>query len=228
MTQSFRRTSDRPWRQSKVSRVSPFTQPTPKAVFSVAASRPVHLPSDPLGGFPRKLFRRPRQSLRFSLHDRRRREKIRPPVIAWAKCKAAVLFVFPHSEELSIYGARIEDTLLANPSTPDRVLKYDRRVRTRVAESPRIRLSDVSAFFPDYAYFNLTTGTIGTLGALRDPGQAWCGRRERSPEVCRRFNFTSCHDMGACGLNSNKVRATRACVFYAVFALLAILPTFNL
>lgn len=122
--------------------------------------------------------------------------------------RRAVLLVFPHRKELSIYGAHIEDTFLANPSTPYRVL--DRRVRTRVAESPRIRLSDVSAFFPDYAYSNLNTGTVGRLGALRGPGQAGCGQRERSPEVCRRFNFASCRDAGS-RPNSNSMRHTSVC-----------------
>jgi hypothetical protein len=75
--------------------------------------------------------------------------------IAWAKYKAAVQFVFPHPDrdrELAAYGSHIEDTFLANPSATDRVLKYDRRVRTRAAESARL-LSDFHAFFTKYQYF---------------------------------------------------------------------------
>jgi hypothetical protein len=37
--------------------------------------------------------------------------------------RRAVLLVFPHRKELSVYGAHIEDSFLANPSTPYRVLK---------------------------------------------------------------------------------------------------------
>jgi hypothetical protein len=72
---------------------------------------------------------------------------------------------------------------LRTPFSPTQVhliecSKYDRRVCTRVTESPRIRLSDVSAFFPDYAYSNLNTGTIGRPGALRGPrpDRVWSAR----------------------------------------------------
>jgi hypothetical protein len=121
-------------------------------------------------------------------------------IIAWAKYKAAVLFVFPHRQyELDKYGAHIENCFLSNPSTPDRVLKYDRRVRTRAAESGCLRLCDTTEFFADYSYFviNAAPGpragpSSGSGGSSRTP------QRERSNEICRRFNFTSCRDAAAC------------------------------
>jgi hypothetical protein len=132
-----------------------------------------------------------------------------------------VLFVLPHCEELSIYGAHIKGTFLANPSTPDRVSKYDRRVRTRVAESPRIRLSDVSAFFPDYAASILAQGPLldsGFTGTQARPGVV-------SESVCLKFAGGS---ISPHAVTREPACAARACIFYAVLAMLAILPTFNL
>jgi hypothetical protein len=87
--------------------------------------------------------------------------------------RQAVLLVFPHCKELSIYGAHIEDTFLTTKVHLIKCSKYDRQVCICVAESPRIWLSDMSAFFPDYAYSNLNTGTIGRLGALWGPRPGW-------------------------------------------------------
>jgi hypothetical protein len=88
--------------------------------------------------------------------------------IAWAKYKAAVLFVFPHrGRELDSYGTHIEDVFLANLNAADRVIRYDKRVRTRAAESPRLRLSDTPAFFTDYQYFILGSGGSSSSGGQR-------------------------------------------------------------
>jgi hypothetical protein len=126
--------------------------------------------------------------------------------IAWAKYKAAILFAFPHrGEELSIYGAHTEGTFLAIPAAPDLVLKYDIRVRTRVPESPRIRLSDLSLFAPDYMYFINAGATLGTLGGRSTVSTP--AAQGRSSEICRRFNFGSCRDGGACRF---RMRASNA------------------
>jgi hypothetical protein len=59
-----------------------------------------------------------------------------------------------------------------------------------------------------------TQGPLVDSGLYGDPGQgrqAGCGQRERSPEVCRRFNFVSCRDAGASRPNSNSMRHTSVC-----------------
>jgi hypothetical protein len=119
--------------------------------------------------------------------------------IAWAKYRAAVLFVFPHRQyELDKYGAHIESSFLSNPLVHDRVLLYDRRVRTRAAESGLLRLCDTTEFFSDFNYFVLSPGPVqrGSSGGGR--ARATAGQRNQSSDICRRFNFGTCRDAASC------------------------------
>jgi hypothetical protein len=73
--------------------------------------------------------------------------------VAWDKYEEAVLFVYPHrKQELEKYWDHIQETFTAISlaGCPDRVLQNDRRVRTRVAESNRLRLSDLESFSSEY------------------------------------------------------------------------------
>jgi hypothetical protein len=128
--------------------------------------------------------------------------RVRTPgdwIMAWAKYHDAVVFVFPHRrQELRVYGTHIQDTFLANPNGSDRVLQYDRRVRARAADSARLRLCDVTAFFSDYQYFIHNGGPSGTSGAGRAPAKTPNPQRDSIDDICRRFNFTTCRDAGAC------------------------------
>jgi hypothetical protein len=119
--------------------------------------------------------------------------------IAWAKYKAAVLFVFPHRLfELNKYGAHIENTFLSNPNSADRVLKYDKWVRTHAAESGCLRLSDTREFFSDYNYLVINAGPGPRPPVASGSGQSGTSQRERSSEICQRFNFSTCRDAGTC------------------------------
>ncbi|KAH9971301.1 hypothetical protein BGW80DRAFT_1137449, partial [Lactifluus volemus] len=54
---------------------------------------------------------------------------------AWDRYQGAVLFLYPHrTRELTDYAKDIVDTFIAVPGSPDRVILYNKRVRTRVAE----------------------------------------------------------------------------------------------
>jgi hypothetical protein len=65
----------------------------------------------------------------------------------WGKYEKAVLFAFPHRElELQQYKNHIQELFLAAPDSHKSILKYDNRVRTRVAESSSLRLCDLSEF----------------------------------------------------------------------------------
>jgi hypothetical protein len=55
---------------------------------------------------------------------------------AWDRYQGAALFLYPHrTRELTDYAKDIVDTFIAVPGSPDRVILYNKRVRTRVAES---------------------------------------------------------------------------------------------
>jgi hypothetical protein len=130
--------------------------------------------------------------------------------IAWAKYKAAVLFVFPHRQyELDKYGAHIENTFLSNPLGPDRVLKYDRSVRTRAAESGCLRLCDTGEFFSDYNYLIINAGPGPRVSPATGGGQSGTSQRDPSPEICRRFNFSSCRDARSCRYRHACIRCRR-------------------
>jgi len=71
----------------------------------------------------------------------------------WDKYEKAVLFAFPHRElELQQYKKHIQEQFLALPDAPKSILQYDKRVRTRVAESGSLRLCDLSEFSSDYLW----------------------------------------------------------------------------
>jgi hypothetical protein len=61
----------------------------------------------------------------------------------WDKYENAVLFAFPHRElELRKYKNYIQGLFLGAPEGSKSVLRFDNRVRTRVAQSGSLRLSD--------------------------------------------------------------------------------------
>ena len=71
-------------------------------------------------------------------------------VFAWNRYEKAVLFAFPHREvELLRYKNHIQELFLTLPDSPKTILRYDKRIRTRVAESDNLRLCDISEFISD-------------------------------------------------------------------------------
>jgi hypothetical protein len=85
----------------------------------------------------------------------------------WDKYEKAVLFAFPHRDlELQQYKKHIQEQFLALPDAPKTILQYDKRVRTRVAESGSLRLCDLSEFSSDYLW--LVVSGDGTDGASDD------------------------------------------------------------
>jgi hypothetical protein len=69
----------------------------------------------------------------------------------WDKYEKAVVFAFPHRElELQQYKKHIQELFLAAPEAFDAIVKYDKKVRRRVAESGSLRLCDLSEFSFDF------------------------------------------------------------------------------
>jgi hypothetical protein len=70
----------------------------------------------------------------------------------WDIYERAVLFAFPHRElELQQYKKHIQEIFIALPDHASKdILRYDNRVRTRVADSGSLRLCDFSAFNSDF------------------------------------------------------------------------------
>lgn len=68
----------------------------------------------------------------------------------WDKYEKAVLFAFPHRElELRQYKEQIQELFLELPEELEKILQYDNRVRTRVADSGSLRLCDFPQFTSD-------------------------------------------------------------------------------
>ncbi|KAH9965620.1 hypothetical protein BGW80DRAFT_1447827 [Lactifluus volemus] len=66
----------------------------------------------------------------------------------------AVVFLYPHrAREVTAYAKHIVETFIAVGPFPDRVIRYDKRVRSRVVESVGLLLSDTAAFNSDYTQF---------------------------------------------------------------------------
>jgi len=69
----------------------------------------------------------------------------------WDKYEKAVLFAFPHRElELQQYKKHIQEIFIAAPEAAKFILRYDSRIRTRVADSGSLRLCDLSEFDSDF------------------------------------------------------------------------------
>ncbi|KAH9960230.1 hypothetical protein BGW80DRAFT_1131797, partial [Lactifluus volemus] len=66
---------------------------------------------------------------------------------AWDRYQEGVLFLYPQqARELSDYAKHIVDTFIAVGPLADRVIEYDKRVRSFIAECVGVLLSDTTAF----------------------------------------------------------------------------------
>jgi hypothetical protein len=71
---------------------------------------------------------------------------------AWNRTARAIKFAFPHREdELAAYGEYINDKFDRRlERTHERIIRYDKAVRNRAANSRRVELSDFAAFTDIY------------------------------------------------------------------------------
>ncbi|KAG2341577.1 hypothetical protein BDR05DRAFT_887953, partial [Suillus weaverae] len=67
---------------------------------------------------------------------------------AWNRAARAIKFAFPHREdELATYGDYINDKFDRRlQQTHDRIIRYDKAIRNRAANSRQVELSDFAAF----------------------------------------------------------------------------------
>jgi hypothetical protein len=80
---------------------------------------------------------------------------------SWNKYKDTVLYLYPRCcTELAQYELHFQNTF----GGPKRVIQYDRRIRTRVADSSPVRLSDLHEFTNEYPLFILASTHVGTSG----------------------------------------------------------------
>jgi hypothetical protein len=116
--------------------------------------------------------------------------------VAWARYQDAVVFLYPHrADELSTYARFIHNTFIGRAGAPEQVILYDKRVRTRIAECIRLKLTDTEAFASDF-FQCVVTGTIFKSSSAR--GGNSTGPRDRASEICRKYNLGLCGDSGRC------------------------------
>ncbi|KAH9971974.1 hypothetical protein BGW80DRAFT_1173933, partial [Lactifluus volemus] len=73
---------------------------------------------------------------------------------AWDQYQEAVVFLYPHrARDVTTYAKHIVETFIVVGPFPDRVIKYDKRIRSCLAESVGLLLSDTAAFNSDYTQF---------------------------------------------------------------------------
>jgi hypothetical protein len=115
---------------------------------------------------------------------------------AWIIYQRAVLFLYPHRErELSEYASHIFDMFINFPAVPDRVLLYDKRVRSRTAREAGRRLSDFAEFYVDLSQIVVLNAIPGLFRESQPSGRP---ARDRSSEICRRYNRGLHHDPVRC------------------------------
>ncbi|KAH9970702.1 hypothetical protein BGW80DRAFT_1159508, partial [Lactifluus volemus] len=115
---------------------------------------------------------------------------------AWDRYQEAVVFLYPHqARELTAYAKHIVDTFIAVGPLVDRVIEYDKRVRTYLAESVGVLLSDTIEFHSIYTQF--VNCPFATKEITRTQGPAK-STRGRPSEPCKRFNLGSCPDGTKC------------------------------
>jgi hypothetical protein len=122
---------------------------------------------------------------------------------AWNRTSRAIKFAFPHREdELAAYGEYINDKFDCSVERAhERIIRFNKAVRNRAANSRRVELSDFSAFADIYESHFLSDGRHhdedkqSKLGASardktsfnrREPCRKWnSGECSRSAQTCR-------------------------------------------
>ncbi|TFY82030.1 hypothetical protein EWM64_g1981 [Hericium alpestre] len=113
--------------------------------------------------------------------------------IAWNAYSDAVTFAYPHRQrELRLYNAEITRLFAATLlESADRVIQFDRAVRSRVAKSNRVLLSDFGSF-NDLGISHFSNAGAGSSKAPSKAQASGSRNPNTSGEICRRFNDGTC------------------------------------
>ncbi|THH15239.1 hypothetical protein EUX98_g9496 [Antrodiella citrinella] len=126
--------------------------------------------------------------------------------IAWTKYVEGVLFTYPHRGwELRTYGEYINNTFAAvRDGEQQKVINYERAVRTMVGRRNDLLLTDFSRFNHLYTMHVNSSGAGSSTGASQAQGggrranSATGGVRSFSNEICKRWNAGKCGEARAC------------------------------
>ncbi|KZV68883.1 hypothetical protein PENSPDRAFT_581820, partial [Peniophora sp. CONT] len=119
-------------------------------------------------------------------------------ILTFELYREAVAHAYPHRKhELSVYQRYVSRLFAAAPGYPERVIAYDRAVRTRCGRDSSLLLSS-SANFDDLLTLHVNGPSAGSSGARATSRAQPRGNSKHNPDPCIRFNEGRCNNDTSC------------------------------